>query len=99
MMCQPKKWWLGLLPLALLWLITNSVVTPKIENDLSARTSLAIKGGALDGPAVGVQGRDITVSGRAFAGWSQGKVEDIKQATLGVRLATDATQPVPEVKP
>ena len=98
-MCQPRKWWVGLLPLALLWLWVNSIATPRIESDLAARTSAAIKGALLDDAAIAVQGRDVTVSGRAFVADAQDKLAAAAAATQGVRRANDAVALIPEAKP
>lgn len=100
-MCQPKKWWVGLLPLALLWLLANWVSTPKIEAELGGCAAAAIKGLPVENGAVEVLGRDVLVHGRIF---SAATGEKAAQAAAGCGNGarggvTDATVLVAEAKP
>ena len=98
-MCQPNKWWLGLLPLALFWLLANWIKAPVIEADLAGRAGAALGTLALDKPAVTAAGRDIAISGAAFAADTSAKVRDNVLSLRGVRLVNDATALIPEAKP
>ena len=64
--CQPNKWWFGLAPLALLWLLTNWNATPKVEADLTARATASLPSGSIDKPVVIAAGRDIGIAGAGF---------------------------------
>ena len=66
-MLQPKKWWIGLLPLGLVWGVANWVETPKVEADILSRAKQALAVAAKDmtRSEITVSGRDITLSGEA----------------------------------
>ena len=100
-MCQPKKWWIGLLPLALLWLVATWVSTPKIETVLGQCAAAAIKDMPLEKAAAEVQGRDVAVHGLSFSPDTGGKAaKAAAQCGDGMRRGvTDATALVPEAKP
>ena len=98
-MCQPKNWWKGLLPLALLWLLAGWVSTGKIEADIGERATLALKGMPLDKLGVSVQGRDVIVSGTAFDAADPAKAAIAAASLNGVRYAVDGTALAPEAKP
>ena len=99
-MCQPKKWWLGLLPLALLWLLSNFISTPKIEADLAQCATAAIKGMPIEKPGIDVQGRDIIIGGQIFnADTGPNAAKAAARCSDGPRGVVDATTLVPEAKP
>jgi OmpA-OmpF porin, OOP family len=99
-MSQGQRWWIGLLPLLVIWALASFVMTDWVENDLAARATAAI--GAppiLDAASLTVAGRDATLAGTAFD--AQGKDNAIKLAldTDGVRLVNDGTTTVPAARP
>ncbi len=65
-MSQPAKWWWGLIPLLLLWIISNSWLGGSVNADLTARAQKAASAGVYD-PAISVAGRDVTISGVVFS--------------------------------
>jgi hypothetical protein len=64
-MYQPSKWWWGLIPLALIWVIANWTKAGPIKADLESRATAIANQAA---PAVaGVKGITATVTGRDVA--------------------------------
>jgi OOP family OmpA-OmpF porin len=98
-MCQPRKWWQGLVPLAFLWLLTLWFNTGAVEQDLTIRTAVALGAVTLDAPNVILAGRDATVSADAFSTDGQHAAIAAIEDTKGVRRVTDATKLVPEMHP
>ena len=97
-MCQPNKWIWGLLPLIPLWLFANYYKTPEVEADLGARATPAIAN-LLDKGGLSVAGRDVTLSGAAFADKGQTAAISAILGQRGVRLVNDTTGLIPEGKP
>jgi OmpA-OmpF porin, OOP family len=98
-MAQPGKLLLGLLLLALLWLVGTWITIPVVEQSLAARATGAIAKAGLDEPVVTAGGRDVTLQATAFS--EEGRRSAVKAADAvdGVRLVNDATRLVPEVAP
>lgn len=65
-MSQPAKWWWGLIPLALIWIVSNFVQAGAVREDLSSR-ALEVTGAGVHAPSVAVSGRDVTLSGTIFS--------------------------------
>jgi OmpA-OmpF porin, OOP family len=66
-MCQPSKWWWGILPLAFLWLFSHEILAPTVEAELGAQAKAALKA---SGPAgawatAKFDGRDAIIEGAA----------------------------------
>lgn len=78
-MSRPSKWWWGLLPLAVLWLLAIFFKTSVVEEDVQARTGAAVAASEL---AVQVAGRDVTLEGAMLTT----EMRDVAEATHGVRL-------------
>lgn len=92
-MHQPIKWWTELIPLAILWIIGNSVRTGAIEADLTDRTKAAIaniSADVLDKFSVNVAGRDVTLTGMGFTPQGSTMAASSTAATFGVRKVIDA---------
>ena len=47
-MCQPGKWWIGLLPLLALWLVLLWAETSRIEHDVAGAADRALAGATGD---------------------------------------------------
>lgn len=94
-----RKWWPGLIPLAILWIAAIWSGTAAIETDLAARATAALKDTVLDKTQIAVSGRDVMLSADAFS--EQGRLSAVSQveAVAGVRLVNDKTQLIREVKP
>ena len=94
-MCQPKKWWIGLLPLLGLWLATLWWKTAPIEADLAARSTAQIVAekaseASPNWAQISVAGRDVTLSGNSPAEGLPVRAADAADRTFGVRLVNSA---------
>lgn len=70
MTCRPDRWWLGVIPLALIWGGANLVLQDGVEADLAAKAAQALaRGGepesARSWARVEPRGRDLTLAGEA----------------------------------
>jgi len=92
-MSQPSKWWWGLIPLAILWILATIFTGKSIDSDLGKRSTSAL-GSAIVNPAFNVDGRDVSVSGTVFSADEAGKIASIVDTVWGVRkVLVDARQP------
>jgi OmpA-OmpF porin, OOP family len=94
-----RKWWPGLIPLALLWVIAASLSTAQLEADVAARATAALKDSVLDKTTIAVAGRDVTLAADAFSEDGRGSAVASVEAVPGVRLVNDETRLVPEARP
>lgn len=93
------KWWLGLIPLAVMWGFAAWNNTLPVEADLSARSSAALKGTVLDKTRIAVDGRDVSLVADAFSEEGRRDAVMAVETVPGVRLVDDRTRLVPEAKP
>lgn len=84
-MSRPSKWWWGLLPLTVLWLLAIFVKTTAVEEDVHARADTTVAASDLE---VEVAGRDVTLEGALISAETRDAVEDAR----GVRLVHAAAQ-------
>jgi len=98
-MVQPKKWVLGLVPLAVLALAAALWRQGAIEKDLSARVGDALSKGGLSWAQTGTVGRDMTLSGEAPSPEERAKAQAAADSVFGVRKVADAMTVLPEAKP
>ena len=94
-----RKWWPGLIPLAILWALAAWNSTVPIEQDLAANVTAAIKSDVLDKTRISVAGRDVTFSADAFSEEGRRSAVTSVETVSGVRLVKDQTKLVPEAKP
>jgi len=94
-----RKWWPGLIPLAVLWGLAAWYETVPLEQDLAADTAAALKNDVLDKTRIDVAGRDITFSADAFSEEGRRSALTSVETVPGVRLVNDRTRLVPEAKP
>lgn len=94
-----SKWWPGVIPLVIFWIIAAWTSTATVEADLAARSNAALKDTILDKRRIAVDGRDIGFAADAFS--EQGRVRAVAavEAVPGARLVDDQTRLVPEAKP
>lgn len=94
-----RKWWPGLIPLAILWIAAIWTTTAPLEADLSARTLAELKDTVLDKTQISASGRDVRLSAEAFS--EEGRHSAVSQAesVSGVRLVNDDTRLIPAAKP
>lgn len=97
---EPTRWYAGLLPLGLIYVVGTFVAMGRIEPDLRERTLQAIGDQKVDALKVETAGRDVALSGAAFSPQSQNEALATTLDQTGVRLA-DITGLglIPEAKP
>jgi OmpA-OmpF porin, OOP family len=94
-----RKWWPGLIPLALVWIAAIWTSSAPIEKDLGARAVDALKDTVLDKTRVDVSGRDVRLSAEAFSEEGRHSALSQVEAVNGVRLVNDETRLIAEAKP
>jgi OOP family OmpA-OmpF porin len=94
-----RKWWPGLVPLAVLWLLAAWLKTVPIEQDLAAAATAALKSDVLDKTRIEVAGRDVTFAADAFSEEGRRSAVTSVESVAGVRLVNDNSRLVPEAKP
>ena len=94
-----RKWWQGLIPLALLWIWAGWSSTTPWENDLAARATETLKGTILDKVRLDAAGRDLTLSAEAFSEEGRQSAVAAVEAVAGARLVHDGTAVIPVAKP
>ena len=94
-----RKWWPGLVPLAILWAIAAWLNTAAFEASLAGRTALSLRETILDQTRVVAEGRDLTITADAFSEEGRRSSIAIAEAVPGVRLVRDQTRIIAEAKP
>lgn len=94
-----RKWWPGLIPLAILWLVAIWTTTAPLEKDIGARATAAVKDSVLDKAEIDVSGRDVRFSADAFSEEGRRNAAADVEAVAGIRRVHDETRLVPEAKP
>ena len=93
------KWWPGVIPLVIMWVIAAYTTTVPLEKDLGARSLASVKDAVLDKTRVDVAGRDVTLAADAFSEEGRRSAVSAIETVPGVRLVNDKTRLVPEAKP
>jgi OOP family OmpA-OmpF porin len=94
-----RRWWPGLIPLALLWAVAAWTSMVPMEQELTARAGAALKDTVLDKTQIETSGRDVSLSADAFSEEGRRSAVDKIAAVPGVRLVQDGTQLISEAKP
>jgi OmpA-OmpF porin, OOP family len=100
-MHQPGKWWVGLIPIAALWVLANGVRTESVEADVTSRAQ-AVLAGAPDiasAMTAKVLGRDVQIEGLEFADGDRGRMGQAVDQASGVRLVDWRLQRVLPARP
>jgi len=97
---EPRKWMVGLIPLAVLWVIAVAVKTEPVESDLEARSAAGVGADVVQNLELRVRGRDVKIAGLAFSEEGRQQAIDTVATSYGVRRirAADLTLP-PVAKP
>ncbi|ACI91785.1 OmpA/MotB [Afipia carboxidovorans OM5] len=94
-----RRWWPGVIPLAVLWVAAAWTGTGPVEQQLTARTGAVLKESVLDKTQIEVSGRDVRLSADAFSEQGRRAAVDQVASVPGVRLVRDETQLIAEVFP
>jgi OOP family OmpA-OmpF porin len=98
-MSQPKKWFLGLVPVAGLLLAAGLMRQGGVESDLAAKGSAALAASGFSWANVTMVGRDAVLTGEAPAPELRGMAVEAADRVLGIRIVNDKTTVLPEAKP
>jgi len=100
-MHQPSKWWVGLIPVAALWVLANGVRTEPVEADVASRAKevLTEAGDIASAMTAKALGRDVLVEGLEFADGDRGRVGQAVDQASGVRLVDWRLQRVLPARP
>jgi OOP family OmpA-OmpF porin len=93
-----KTSWLAVVPLLIIWLVTNLFMTERVEMELATR-ALAGVGMVIGKPSVSVAGRDAIVGGLAFSTQGSELALNAVREIPGIRLAESAITLIPAAKP
>ena len=97
---EPTRWYVGLLPLGLIYVVGTAIATGQVEPDLRDRVAAAIGDQRVDRLKVEAFGRDVALTGAAFSQQAQREAIGAALEQTGVRLASvDALGLIPEAKP
>ncbi len=94
-----RKWWPGVVLLALLWVAALWFTTETMEANLGASINAALKDTVLDKTQIAVSGRDVRFAAAAFSEEGRHSAVALVEAVSGVRLVHDETRLIPEAKP
>jgi OOP family OmpA-OmpF porin len=94
-----SKWWPGVIPLVVFWVLAAWTTTVPMEADLAARSGAAVRDTVLDKRRLVVAGRDVAFAADAFSEDGRRSAVASVEAVPGVRLVDDQTRLVPEAKP
>ncbi|HVV42792.1 MAG TPA: OmpA family protein [Nitrobacter sp.] len=94
-----RKWWPGVVPLVLLWIVAAWRTTGPLEADLTAQATATLKDSVLNRVGLSTAGRDVTFAAEAFSEEGRSSAVASVEAVPGVRLVNDQTALVPESKP
>ena len=96
----PSRWAPGLLFVGVFWVIGTFGEIGGVEADLTSRSTAALGDATLDKQLVSTSGRDVTLSGAAFAPQGPKTAFDSVLALSGVRLVNgEGVGLLPEAKP
>jgi len=100
-MHQPGKWWVGLLPIAALWVLANGVRTESVEADVASRAQAVLA----EAPDIASEvkatalGRDVRLEGLEFADGDGTRMGQAVDRANGVRLVDWRLQRVLPARP
>jgi len=98
-MNEMRKWWPGLILVAVLWIVAAWRTMPQVEADLVAQAQAALKDTILDKVKLEAAGRDVTFSAQAFSATGRESAVGIVRSVPGIRRVHDLAQLVAEAKP
>lgn len=98
MKCNPLRWLLGLLPLAILWWIGILGTQARIEADLAERTAEVLERAGLPWAKTSFKGRDALLGGRAEEDSEKPRAAIEVAKVWGVRAFEDRTEVLELIK-
>jgi OmpA-OmpF porin, OOP family len=101
-MHQPAKWWIGLIPVAALWIVAILFKTESVEADITPRAKAVVAAASPDAGSVmnvTVAGRDVLIEGPEFAAGQGDRIGEAVAQADGVRLVDGRYRMVQAAKP
>jgi OmpA-OmpF porin, OOP family len=101
-MYAPAKWWVGLIPLAALWIAAVLVKTGSVEDDIALRSKVVLASASPDSARalnVMVAGRDVLIEGPEFAAGQGDRIGQAVARADGVRLVDGRFRMVQAARP
>ncbi|MBN8532566.1 MAG: OmpA family protein [Rhizobiales bacterium] len=98
-MSQPKKWFLGLVPVAGLLLAAGLMRQGGVETDLTAKGAAQLAASGFPWAKVSMAGRDAILTGEAPEPELRGMAVAAADRVLGIRIVNDKMTVLPEAKP
>lgn len=98
-MSSPIRWFLGLIPLALVLVAAGSLKQGAVEQDIGTRGGASLQSAGYDWARLEPAGRDAVLKGEAPAPEARPAARDVAERVFGLRLVRDETTLLPEQKP
>jgi OmpA-OmpF porin, OOP family len=100
-MSRSSNWRIGGVLVLIIWALVNTTMTRRIEADLAARATRALRaaGNPVTDSAVMVFGRDVTLVGVAFTEQAERAAIEAAHQAVGVRLVNNGIKLVPIAVP
>ncbi|MGL5446222.1 MAG: OmpA family protein [Rhabdaerophilum sp.] len=98
-MSQPKKWFLGLIPVAGLLLAAGLMRQGGVEADLTGKGSAQLAASGFSWAKVTMEGRDAVLIGEAPEPELRARAIAAADGVSGIRIVNDKTTVLPEAKP
>jgi OmpA-OmpF porin, OOP family len=94
-MCRPSRWYVGLIPLLLLFIAAVGLQLPRIEDDLARRVGGVVADVGLADARIAVAGRDVELSGQTFVANGGRLATGRAESVAGVRRVVAQVQTPP----
>lgn len=98
-MIQARRWWPGLVLVALMWLLAVWGNVLDVETGMVERARGALKDSLLADIKLSAAGRDVSLDASAFSSSGAQSAVQAIEAAPGIRLVRDLTRLVPEASP
>lgn len=98
-MNQARRWWPGLVLVALLWALAVWRETGQVERDMIERARAALSDTLLVDLGLSAAGRDVTLAAAAFSENGRQSALQFVEAEPGIRRVIDRTRLVAEASP
>ena len=95
---EPKRWAIGLVPLAALWVLGTASAVRDVEGRIAGAVGGAV-GGDVDQPDISVAGRDVILRGQAYSPERRQTALDRALAAPGVRSVDSQLDLITTVSP
>jgi len=88
--CRPKRWFWGVIPLALVIAFALFGVGKQVERELTERANSTLRNAGINWALVNFHGRDAVLEGLSFSGSERDEALDLVKNLWGVRGVADS---------